>query len=227
MSFRGSSAVTLGCADSDQEPLISERDSATPLPHGRRPLVRKGLMGHGVPQRVAMSLMPPLVYPEYRRVYSDLKGPLLVVTTLAAIILYGLHDPRQSLVWELVTTLRLTVCYWLGFSLLAFLMGRCFSTSLSLTQLLSLAGYSLTGHCLVLFGAELLHQEESHTVFFLLTIVFGGFATGRLVLLVLFHTPQPPHRLLLGSSLASIHLMHLIYIHFACMRRKFSVWGLH
>lgn len=223
MSFRHSTA-TMGSTDpADLEPLLSEQYSTTPSPRATRPLVRRALVRHGVTKRVAMSLVPPLVYPEYRRVYSDLKGPLLIVATLAAIILYGLHDPRRSLTWEFVTTVRLTVGYWLGFSLLAFLMGRCFSTSLSLAQLLALAGYSLTGHCLVLLGAELLHQEESHTVFFLLTTVFGGLATGRLVLLVLFHTPQPPHRLLLGSSLASIHLMHLIYIHFACMRRKFSV----
>lgn len=223
MSYRGRSAVTLGSTDPDQEPLLSEHYSATPSPYCTRPLVKRTLVRHGVPHRIVMSLVPPLVYPEYRRVYSDRKGPLLVVTTLAAIILYGLHDPRRSLVWELAVAARLTLGYWLGFSLLAFLMGRCFSTSLSLAQLLALAGYSLTGHCLVLLGAELLHQEESHTVFFLLTTIFGGLATGRLVLLVLFNTPQPPHRLLLGSSLASIHLMHLIYIHFACMRRKFSV----
>lgn len=215
--------MTLGSTDPDQEPLLSGHDFATPTPHATRPLVRRAVVGHGVSQRVIMSLVPPLVYPEYRRVYSDLKGPLFVVATLAAIILYGLHDPRRSLVWELVTTGKLTIGYWVGFSLLAFLMGRCFSTTLSLAQLLAMAGYSLTGHCLVLLGAELLHQEESHTVFFVLTTVFGGLATGRLVLLVLFHTPQPPHRLLLGSSLASIHLMHLIYIHFACMRRKFKV----
>lgn len=223
MSLRGRSAVTLGSTDPDLEPLLSEHDSPFPSPWSTRPLVRRTLVRHGMPQRIVMSIVPPLMYPEYRRVYSDRKGPLLVVATLAAIILYGLHDPRRSLTWELVTTARLTLGYWIGFSLLAYLMGRCFSTSLSLAQLLAMTGYSLTGHCLVLVSAELLHQEESHTVFFLLTTVFGGLSTGRLVLLALFHTPQPPHRLLLGSSLASIHLMHLIYIHFACMRRKFHV----
>lgn len=215
--------MTVDSADSDQEPLLLRYRSAIHSTHSACSSVRRVISVHGVPQRVLLSLMPPVVYPEYQQVYSDIRGPLLVVATLATILLYGLHNPGQALAWELLTTAKLSVGYWLGFTVLAFLLGRCFGTTLSLAQLAALAGYSLTGHCLVLLGAELLHQEESHTLFFLLTTMFGGLATGRLVLLVLVHTPRPPHRLLMGSSLASIHLMHLIYIHFACMRRKFDV----
>lgn len=224
MSHRGHSAVTVDSANSDHEPLLSKYGSATHSTHSVCSSVRRVILVHGVPQRVLLSLVPPVVYPEYQQVYSDLKGPMLVVMTLATIILYGLHNPRQTLAWELLATAKFSVGYWLGFTLLAFLLGHCFKTTLSLVQLAALTGYSLTGHCLVLLGAEILHQEENHTVFFLLTTVFGGLATGRLVLLVLVRTPRPPHRLLVGSSLASIHLMHLIYIHFACMRRKFDVW---
>lgn len=224
MALRNHSAVTVDSTDSDQDLLLPEHSPTSHSADNTWSPIRRVILVRDVPHRILLSLVPPLIYPEYQQVYSDLRGPLFVVTTLATIILYGLHNPGQALAWELLTTTKLSLGYWLGFSLLAFLLGHCFGTTLSLPQLASLAGYSLTGHCLVLLGAELLHQEESHAVFFLLTTLFGGLATGRLILLVLARTPQPPHRLLMGSSLASIHLMHLIYIHFACMRRKFNVW---
>lgn len=176
-----------------------------------------------IPHRIFSSMAPPFFSPEFKRVYSDLKGPLIIVAVLAGILFYGLHNPQKTLIAELIATVKLTVGYWLGFSFLAFFLGYFCQTSLSFSQLLSITGYSLTGHCLVLFIAEVLHQEESHGIFFFLTTVFGGLATGRLAIIMLARTPGPGQRFVMCSTLACIHLMHLIYIHFAFMRGTLSV----
>lgn len=176
-----------------------------------------------IPRRIVSSMAPPLFFPEFQRVYSDMKGPIVIVTLLASILLYGLHSPQRTLVMEVLAVAKLTVGYWLGFSFLAFFLGYFCQTSLTFSQMLSITGYSLTGHCLVLLTAEVLHQEENHGVFFFLTAVFGGLATGRLIIIMLARTPGPGQRLVMCSTLACIHLMHLIYIHFAFMRKKFAV----
>ena len=176
-----------------------------------------------IPRRIVSSMAPPFFFPEFQRVYADMKGPVIIVSLLAVILMYGLHSPQRTLVMEVMATAKLTVGYWLGFSFLAFLLGYFCQTSLSFSQMLSISGYSLTGHCLVLLTAEVLHQEESDSIFFFLTIVFGGLATGRLIIIMLARTPGPGQRLVMCSTLACIHLMHLIYIHFAFMRRKFNI----
>lgn len=119
-----------------------------------------------IPRRIVSSMAPPLVFPEFQRVYSDMKGPVIIVSLLAVILLYGLHSPQRTLVMEVLATAKLTVGYWLGFSFLAFLLGYFCQTNLSFSQMLSISGYSLTGHCMVLLTAEVIHQEESHSIFF-------------------------------------------------------------
>lgn len=178
---------------------------------------------HRLPHRFLSSLAPPLIFPEFKRVYSDLKGPLVILITLSFILFYGAYDVERGTVITAVTCIKLTFVYWICFSLLAFVLGYFCETSLSRSQLLSISGYSLTGHCLVLLLAEILHQEESHAVFLVLLSIFGGLSTGRLAIIMLARTPRPGQRLIMCSSLASVNLIHLIYINFACMRHKFDL----
>jgi len=178
---------------------------------------------HCLPHRFVSSLAPPLIFPEFKRVYSDMKGPLVILITLSFILFYGAYDVEHGVVSTAVTCIKLTFVYWICFSLLAIVLGYFCETSLSRSQLLSISGYSLTGHCLVLLLAEILHQEESHAVFLVLLSIFGGLSTGRLAIIMLARTPRPGQRLIMCSSLASVNLIHLIYIHFACMRHKFDL----
>ncbi|XP_047498396.1 protein YIPF3-like [Penaeus chinensis] len=225
MSHKGHSIVTIESLDSGFEPRTYKQTS--PLDYFTdtlllvRPYFR--VANRRLPHRVLSSMAPPLFFPEFRRVYSDLKGPLLIMVSLASILLYGLYSPERTLMWDIAATAKLTVGYWLGLSVLAFFLGYFCQTNLTLPQFLSITGYSLTGHCLVLLIAEVLHQEENHGVFFFLTTVFGGLATGRLVIIILARTPGPAQRLVMCSVLACVNLMHLIYIHFACMRNKFQI----
>ncbi|XP_042237455.1 protein YIPF3-like [Homarus americanus] len=224
MSHKGHSVLTIESIESSQE-VQQRRGSVTNYCYSvwfnLRPYF--SVANNKLPYRVFSSMVPPLFFPEFRRVYSDMKGPTCVVMTLALILLYGLHSPHRTLAGELLVTAKLTVGYWFCISFVAFMLGYFCQTSLTPSQLVSITGYSLTGHCLVLLTAEVLHQEDSHSAFFFLTTVFGGLATGRMNMIVLARTPGPAQRLLMCSTLASIHLMHLIYIHFACMRNKFDI----
>lgn len=219
MAYRGHSSVTIESKTPDKR--ISLMHSCSSIWH--TVVVLFSVANHTLPHRLLTSLVPPLGFSRCRNVYTDLKGPVLVLVMLTAILVYGLMSSERTLATALLAATKLTFGYWLGFSALASILGFLFSTRLSPLQLLAISGYSLTGHCLVLLVAELLHQEDNPNLFFLLTTVFGGLATGRLVAVTLTCTPKPPHRLLLGSTLASIHLMHLVYIHFACMKNKFAV----
>ncbi|KAK8730041.1 hypothetical protein OTU49_008433 [Cherax quadricarinatus] len=225
MSHKGHSIVTIESIDSDLEMLLPKQGSMTDYCYNICSFIWPyfSVANYKLPYRILSSLAPPVVFPEFRRVHSDMKGPVWVVTTLALILLYGIHSPARTLVGELLIATKLTLGYWLGFSLVAFFLGYFCQTCLTLSQLVSISGYSLTGHCLVLLTAEVLHQENSHSMFFFLTTVFGGLATARLVIIILARTPGPAQRLLMCSTLASIHLMHLIYIHFACMRKQFDL----
>lgn len=227
MSHKGHAVITVESLDSNFDILLSKKGSLTDYCYDIYLFLRPyfAVANHRLPYRVLTSIAPPLFFPELRRVYSDMKGPVLIIVLLALILFYGLHSPSRTLVEELLVTTKLTLGYWFGFSILAFFLGYFCQTFLTLTQLLSVSGYSLTGHCLVLLIAEILHQEESHGVFFFLTTVFGGLATCRLVMIILARTPGPAQRLLMCSTLACIHLIHLIYIHLACMRNKFDIYN--
>ncbi|XP_045594850.2 protein YIPF3 [Procambarus clarkii] len=225
MSHKGHSVVTIESIDSNLEMLLPKLGSVTDYCYSIFSFIRPyySVSNTKLPYRILSSLAPPIVFPEFRRVHSDMKGPSLVVAMLALILMYGIHSPNRTLVVELLITAKLSLGYWLGFSFVAFFLCYFSQTCLTLSQLVSISGYSLTGHCVVLLIAEVLHQENSHSVFFFLTTVFGGLATARLVIIILARTPGPAQRLLICSTLACIHLMHLIYIHFACMRKKFEI----
>lgn len=174
-----------------------------------------------LPQRLLSSLAPPFLFPQFRRVYSDLKVPLLINITLFFILFIGLHTYERSVWYDFWITFKLTFFYWLFFSILGFFLGYFCETCLTFTQYLSISGYSLSGHCLVLLLAEIFHQEESISFFIIFMTIFGGLATGRLIVVVMSRTPKPVQRMLICTCLACLHLLHLIYIHFAFMRKKF------
>lgn len=225
MSGKAHTIVTIETIDSDFKALTSKKASSLEYCENVFTFLKPyfEVANHHLPHRLISSLAPPLIFPEFKRVYSDLKGPLLILISLAFILFYGAYDAERGVQSTIVTCIKLTFVYWLCFSAMASALGHFCKTNLSKSQLLSISGYSLTGHCLVLLLAEILHQEESHAVFLVLLAIFGGLSTGRLSIIMLARTPRPGHRLIMCSSLASVNLIHLIYIHFACMRHKFDL----
>lgn len=225
MSEKDHTVVTIESIDSDFKAPTRKRASVLEYYKSVHTFLKPYFLvaNHHLPHRFLSSLAPPIIFPEFKRVYSDLKGPLLILITLFFILFYGAYDAERGVISTTVSCIKLTFVYWLVFSLLAFALGHICETCLTRSQLLSISGYSLTGHCVVLLIAEVLHQEESHQVFLVLLTIFGGLSTGRLAIIMLARTPGPAQRLIMCSSLASINLLHLIYIHFAAMRQKFAL----
>lgn len=225
MSEKDHTVVTIESIDSDFKAPTRKRASVLEYYKSVHTFLKPYFLvaNHHLPHRFLSSLAPPIIFPEFKRVYSDLKGPLLILITLFFILFYGAYDAERGVISTSVSCIKLTFVYWLVFSLLAFALGHICETCLTRSQLLSISGYSLTGHCVVLLIAEVLHQEESHQVFLVLLTIFGGLSTGRLAIIMLARTPGPAQRLIMCSSLASINLLHLIYIHFAAMRQKFAL----
>ncbi|XP_034503798.1 protein YIPF3 isoform X9 [Ailuropoda melanoleuca] len=76
----------------------------------------------------------------------------------------------------------------------------------------TIIGYGLFGHCIVLFITYNIHL---HALFFLFWLLVGGLSTLRMVAVLVSRTVGPTQRLLLCGTLAALHMVFLLYLHFA------------
>ncbi|KAK1904661.1 Protein YIPF3 [Dissostichus eleginoides] len=82
---------------------------------------------------------------------------------------------------------------------------------ITMLQTLSLLGYGLFGHCVVLFITYNIHF---HFLFYFLWLLCGGLSTLRMVTALLSRTVGQTPRLLLCGTLSVLHMMFLLYLHF-------------
>jgi len=75
-------------------------------------------------------------------------------------------------------------------------------------------GYGLFGHAITLLVCE----AGSDTWFMPLMTFIGGLSCLRILIILLARTPVPACRFVLCTPVAIIHLMYLIYLHFAIMK---------
>ncbi|XP_026983168.1 protein YIPF3 isoform X3 [Orcinus orca] len=76
----------------------------------------------------------------------------------------------------------------------------------------TIIGYGLFGHCIVLFITYNIHL---HALFYLFWLLVGGLSTLRMVAVLVSRTVGPTQRLLLCGTLATLHMLFLLYLHFA------------
>ncbi|XP_058410272.1 protein YIPF3 isoform X2 [Diceros bicornis minor] len=76
----------------------------------------------------------------------------------------------------------------------------------------TIIGYGLFGHCIVLFITYNIHL---HALFYLFWLLVGGLSTLRMVAVLVSRTVGPTQRLLLCGTLAALHMLFLLYLHFA------------
>ncbi|XP_074253946.1 protein YIPF3 isoform X2 [Saimiri boliviensis] len=76
----------------------------------------------------------------------------------------------------------------------------------------TIIGYGLFGHCIVLFITYNIHL---HALFYLFWLLVGGLSTMRMVAVLVSRTVGPTQRLLLCGTLAALHMLFLLYLHFA------------
>lgn len=75
-------------------------------------------------------------------------------------------------------------------------------------------GYGLFGHALTLLICEIGSDEW----FLPLMTIIGGLDSFRICIILLGRTPVPACRFVLCTPVAIIHLLYLLYLHFAIMK---------
>ncbi|KAL1132336.1 hypothetical protein AAG570_010292 [Ranatra chinensis] len=173
-----------------------------------------------VPNRVCASFLPPVFHDHSKKVYVDLIGPLLAVLTLSSILHYG-HSFKYPPAAIQTSPIVLLVYYSTLMPLLCYSLVRLGGSNLGLLDVTALIGYGLFGHIFTILSALVFDNEESNTVFFIMMAVFGGLSGLRIVLILLMTIPRPPARLLVCSLVSVMHLLFLIFVHFAYMHRTF------
>lgn len=73
-------------------------------------------------------------------------------------------------------------------------------------------GYGLFGHCITLLVTYNIHF---HSLFYIFWLVVGGLSTLRMVAVLVSRTVGHTQRLILCGTLAALHMLFLLYLHFA------------
>ncbi|TMS04171.1 Protein YIPF3 [Larimichthys crocea] len=101
--------------------------------------------------------------------------------------------------------------YWLGVSSFIYFLAYLVNSQITMLQTLSLLGYGLFGHCVVLLVT---YNFDFHALFYVLWLLLGGLSTLRMVAALLSRTVGQTPRLLLCGTLSVLHMLFLLYLHF-------------
>ena len=86
---------------------------------------------------------------------------------------------------------------------------------IALLQIMSMMGYGLFSHCIVLFLTTIIHTSHDHLFFYVMWAALGGLSSLRMASIIMSRTQGKSQRLLVCGVLAGLHLLFLIYLHFA------------
>ncbi|XP_066252564.1 protein YIPF3-like [Euwallacea similis] len=168
--------------------------------------------------RIFASFIPPFGS-KYRKVHVDFLGPLLALFSLNALLIYGYSFKKIKIS---LTPLESMLTYYTCVPLLSFILAKLGRSSVNFCETLSLLGYSLYGHLFTLLLSFILFHETSNAFFFGSLVVFAGASSLRLILVFLNTIPVPAARLLVCSTISTVNILFLIYLHFGFMHRTFS-----
>jgi hypothetical protein len=149
----------------------------------------------------------------------------LTVPTLTYIGLILLFMNFRSAHTSLSTAIFAVSLYIVLLPLATFLLCCLGKANLSYLQVLSIISSSLFGDLLALLVPLMVSHDismRSHVPFLLAMALFGGLATARVIMVLVVALPVPIMRLLVGTSVAIINLLFLLYLHFAFMHPTFK-----
>ncbi|XP_075719659.1 protein YIPF3 [Rhinoderma darwinii] len=194
-----------------------------------------------VRNRLLESMIPVRMINFPQKIAGELYGPLMLVFTMVAILLHGMKSSGTVIVEGTLMGTAIGTCfgYWLGISSLVYFIAYLCNSQITMLQSLSLLGYGLFGHCIVLLITYNIHF---HSLFYIFWLCIGGMSTLRMVRASSLRqsspllTPFPRHysiflyrrwqfllsrtvgqtqRLILCGSIAVLHMLFLLYLHFA------------
>ncbi|WAR02962.1 YIPF3-like protein [Mya arenaria] len=168
-------------------------------------------------QRLLMSFMPQRPTSDRQRVPRELYGPFMIIFTLIALLLFQMKTAEHRVEEGTLMGTAFGVCftYWLGASGLIWVLSYVCNTHLALIQILSMMGYGLGSHCLVIFLGTIIHTSHDHLFFYSLWAVLGGLSTLRMVSIILSRTHGQTQRLIVCGAVTALNLLFLLYLHFA------------
>ncbi|XP_052226506.1 protein YIPF3-like isoform X4 [Dreissena polymorpha] len=172
---------------------------------------------HEVRSRLVHSLLPQRPSDERQRVPRELYGPMMIIFTLIALLLFQMKTAEHRVEEGTLMGTSFGVCftYWLGASGLVWVLSYVCNTHLTLIQILSMMGYGLGGHCVVIFLGTIIHTSHDHLFFYALWAVVGGLSSLRMVSIVLSRTHGQTQRMIVCGAVAALNLLFLLYLHFA------------
>uniref|UniRef100_A0A8D0H442 Protein YIPF3 n=1 Tax=Sphenodon punctatus TaxID=8508 RepID=A0A8D0H442_SPHPU len=146
--------------------------------------------------------------------FPQLYGPLMLVFTLVAILLHGMKTSDTIIREGTLMGTAIGTCfgYWLGVSSFIYFLAYLCNAQITMVQMLSLLGYGLFGHCVTLFITYSIHF---HSLFYIFWLGIGGLSTLRMVAVLISRTVGHTQRLILCGTLAALHMLFLLYLHFA------------
>lgn len=149
-------------------------------------------------------------------VAGELYGPLMVVFTLVAVLLFSMKYNDHVVQEGTLMGTAIGVCfgYWLGGSSFYYFIAYLCNAHITLLQIVSLTGYALFGHCICIFLATVTH-DVSHGLFLFALILIGGLSSLRMLCVYISRTWSRQHGLITGSIVGAIHLLFLLYLHYA------------
>ncbi|KAM5263370.1 protein YIPF3 isoform 2-T2 [Ctenodactylus gundi] len=158
-----------------------------------------------VRSRLLESMIPVKMVSFPQKIAGELYGPLMLVFTLVAILLHGMKTSDTIIREGTLMGTAIGTCfgYWLGVSSFVYFLAYLCNAQITMLQMLALLGYGLFGHCIVLFITYNIHL---HALFYLFWL---------LVAVLVSRTVGPTQRLLLCGTLAALHMLFLLYLHFA------------
>ncbi|XP_072246576.1 protein YIPF3 isoform X1 [Leuresthes tenuis] len=169
-----------------------------------------------VRSRLMESLIPVRMI-NFPQIAGELYGPLMLVFTLVAILLHGMKTSGTVIREGTLMGTAIGTCfgYWLGVSSFIYFLAYLVNAQITMLQMLSLLGYGLFGHCVVLLVTYNIHF---HFLFYVLWLLVGGLSTLRMVAALLSRTMGQTPRLLLCGTLSLLHMSFLLYLHFSYHR---------
>jgi len=169
-----------------------------------------------VRNRLFQSLLPRMPA-SMQSMGADLYGPIMLIFTLVAILLYSMKTSGfQVKDGTLIGTAFFTCfTYWFFASMGVYALGYVFVSRIGMLQTFSILGYALFSHCLVLGVSSLAHHMvDSHATFYILFGIFGGLSSLRMAIFFASKTPARTHKFILASVVVAMHLGFLLYLHF-------------
>ncbi|KAL8185677.1 UNVERIFIED_CONTAM: Protein yipf3 [Gekko kuhli] len=167
-----------------------------------------------VRNRLLESMIPMKMINFPQKIAGELYGPLMLVFTLVAILLHGMKTSDTIIREGTLMGTAIGTCfgYWLGVSSFIYFLAYLCNAQITMVQMLSLLGYGLFGHCITLFVTYNIHF---HSLFYIFWLGIGGLSTLRMVAVLVSRTVGHTQRLILCGALAALHMLFLLYLHFA------------